>query len=37
VQLPDAPGLGLEFDEAEIEKYPPLKRVTARGGRIKGI
>jgi L-alanine-DL-glutamate epimerase-like enolase superfamily enzyme len=37
VQLSDAPGLGLEFDEEEIRKYPPLKRVHARGGRIKGI
>ena len=37
VQLSDAPGLGLAFDEAEIPKYPPLKKVHARGGRIKGI
>jgi galactonate dehydratase len=37
VELPDAPGLGLELDEAEIAKYPPLKRVHSRGDRIKGI
>jgi L-alanine-DL-glutamate epimerase-like enolase superfamily enzyme len=37
VQLSDAPGLGLEWDEAEIAKHPPLKKVHTRGGRVKGI
>ena len=37
VTLSDAPGLGLELDEDEIAKYPPLKKATARGGRMKGI
>ena len=37
VTLSDAPGLGLEPDEEEIAAHPPLKKVTARGGTIKGI
>ena len=37
VQLSDAPGLGLELDEEEIAKHPPLKKVGARGGSVKGI
>jgi galactonate dehydratase len=37
VELSDAPGLGLELDDDEIAKHPPLKRTGGRGGRIKGI
>ncbi len=37
VTLSDAPGLGLELDEAEIAAHPALERVTARGGAVKGI
>jgi L-alanine-DL-glutamate epimerase-like enolase superfamily enzyme len=37
VERPDAPELGLELDEAEIAKYPPLKQTRIRGGRIQGI
>jgi galactonate dehydratase len=37
VTLSDAPGLGLEINEAEIAAHPPLKRVSARGGTVKGI
>ena len=37
VSLGDAPGLGLEINEDEIAAHPPLKRVTARGGTVKGI
>ena len=37
VTLPDAPGLGLELNEEEIAAHPPLQRVSARGGRPKGI
>jgi galactonate dehydratase len=37
VQLSDAPGLGLDLDEAEIAKHPPLKKIHARGGSVKGI
>ena len=37
VTLSDAPGLGLELDEDEIAKHPPLEKVTSRGGSIKGI
>jgi galactonate dehydratase len=37
ITLTDAPGLGLELNETEIAAHPPLKKVSARGGRIKGI
>jgi galactonate dehydratase len=37
VKLSDAPGLGLELDEDVIAAHPPLKKVTARGGSVKGI
>ena len=37
VTLSDAPGLGLELNEDEIAAHPPLKKVTARGGSVKGI
>jgi len=37
VQLSAAPGLGLELDEAEIAKHPPLEKVGYRGGNLKGI
>jgi galactonate dehydratase len=37
VKLNDAPGLGLELDEDVIAAHPPLQRVTARGGTVKGI
>jgi galactonate dehydratase len=37
VTLGDAPGLGLELDDDVIAAHPPLKKVTARGGKVKGI
>lgn len=37
VTLGDEPGLGLELDEAEIAAHPPLVKVHARGGSVKGI
>jgi L-alanine-DL-glutamate epimerase-like enolase superfamily enzyme len=37
VTLSDAPGLGLELDEAAIAAHPPLPRTSSRGGQIKGI
>ena len=37
VTLGDAPGLGLELDEEVIAAHPPLVRVHARGGSVKGI
>jgi galactonate dehydratase len=37
VALSDAPGLGLEPVLDEIAAHPRLNKVTARGGRIKGI
>lgn len=37
VTVPDAPGLGLVMNEDEIAAHPPLKRVNARGGTVKGI
>jgi galactonate dehydratase len=37
VELSDAPGLGLELNEAEIAKHPPLARVTSAGGTVRGI
>lgn len=37
VTISDAPGLGLELNEAEIAAHPPLKKVSARGGSTKGI
>jgi len=37
VTVPDAPGLGLTINEDEIAAHPPLERVTARGGTVKGI
>jgi galactonate dehydratase len=37
VELSNNPGLGLEINQEEIDKHPPLARVGARGGRIKGI
>jgi galactonate dehydratase len=36
VTLSDAPGLGLTLNETEIAAHPPLRQVTARGGRRKG-
>lgn len=37
VTLGDAPGLGLELDEDVIAAHPPLERIHARGGSVKGI
>ncbi|NQW17448.1 MAG: mandelate racemase/muconate lactonizing enzyme family protein [Chloroflexi bacterium] len=37
VTLGDGPGLGLELDEDVIASNPPLTKVTARGGMVKGI
>ena len=37
VELSDAPGLGLELNEAEIAKHPPLARMTSAGGTVRGI
>jgi len=37
VELTDAPGLGLELNEAEIAAHPPLTNVTSAGGTIRGI
>lgn len=37
VQLSDAPGLGLELNEAQIARHPRLNKADSRGGSIKGI
>ena len=37
VELSDAPGLGLELNEAEIAAHPPLTTVTSAGGTVRGI
>ncbi len=37
VTLGDAPGLGLELNEDVIAAHPPLEKVHARGGSVKGI
>lgn len=37
VTLGDEPGLGLELNEAEIAAHPPMAKVHARGGSVKGI
>ena len=37
VDLSDAPGLGLDFNEAEIAAHPPLKQTTSAGGTVRGI
>ena len=37
VELSDAPGLGLELNESEIAKHPPLSKVTPAGGTVRGI
>jgi len=37
VEVPDAPGLGLELDEEEIARHPPLEKTSSSGGTIKGI
>lgn len=37
VTLGDEPGLGLELNEDEIAAHPPLEKVHARGGSVKGI
>ncbi|HRW09282.1 MAG TPA: enolase C-terminal domain-like protein, partial [Caldilineaceae bacterium] len=37
VTLPDAPGLGLTMNEAEIAAHPLRAKVNARGGFIKRI
>jgi galactonate dehydratase len=37
VELSDAPGLGLELNDAEIAKHPPLKKVSSAGGTVRGI
>jgi galactonate dehydratase len=37
VELSDAPGLGLELNEAEIAAHPALVKVTSAGGTVRGI
>ena len=37
VEISDAPGLGLELNEAEIAAHPPLAKTTSSGGTIRGI
>ena len=37
VELSDAPGLGLELNEAEIAAHPPLAKTTSAGGTVRGI
>ncbi len=37
IELSDAPGLGLTLNEDEIAAHPPLKKVNARGGTVRGI
>jgi galactonate dehydratase len=37
VTLEDTPGLGLELDEEEIARHPPLERTSSAGGRTRGI
>ena len=37
IDLNDEPGLGLELNEDEIAKHPPIKKPTSSGGTIRGI
>ena len=37
VELSDAPGLGLELNEAEIAAHPPLAKTGSAGGTVRGI
>ncbi|HIF72206.1 MAG TPA: mandelate racemase/muconate lactonizing enzyme family protein [Dehalococcoidia bacterium] len=37
VELNDAPGLGLDFNEAEIAAHPALTKTTSAGGTVRGI
>jgi galactonate dehydratase len=37
VELSEAPGLGLEPNMGEITAHSPLRKTTARGGRVRGI
>jgi galactonate dehydratase len=37
VEISDAPGLGLELNEAEIAAHPPLAKTTSAGGTVRGI
>lgn len=37
IELSDAPGLGLTLNEDEIAAHPPLEKVNARGGTVRGI
>jgi len=37
VELSDAPGLGLDFNEAEIAAHPALMKTTSAGGTVRGI
>ena len=37
VDLSDTPGLGLELNESEIAKHPPMKKITSSGGTVRGI
>ena len=37
VTLENTPGLGLEIDEEEIARHPPLERTSSAGGRTRGI
>ncbi|MEX0762065.1 MAG: mandelate racemase/muconate lactonizing enzyme family protein [Dehalococcoidia bacterium] len=37
IELSDAPGLGLTLNDDEIAAHPPLEKVNARGGTVRGI
>jgi len=37
VEISDAPGLGLELNEAEIAAHPPLAKTSSAGGTVRGI
>jgi len=37
VVVSDAPGLGLELNEAEIAAHPPLAKTSSAGGTVRGI
>jgi len=37
VEVSDAPGLGLELNEAEIAAHPPLAKTSSAGGTVRGI
>jgi galactonate dehydratase len=37
VEVSDAPGLGIELNEAEIAAHPPLAKTSSAGGTVRGI